>query len=127
LKSVDTNVLVRFILGDDPSQSAHAEAIVKEGVFVSITVLLELGWVLGSRYGLARKQLSETLEALLDVPGITVADEPAIRDAIVSHATGADFADALHLAASQGTEAFVTFDKGVKAKFAKGLRVEVAG
>lgn len=125
MKSVDTNVLVRFILGDDPDQSARAEEIVKEGVFVPITVLLELGWVLGSRYGLDRKQLSETLAALLDVPGITVADEPAIRHAIVSHAAGADFADALHLAASQGTEAFVTFDKGVKAKFAKGLQVEV--
>jgi predicted nucleic-acid-binding protein len=127
LKSVDTNVLVRFILGDDPAQSAHAEAIVKEGVFVPITVLLELGWVLGSRYGLDRKQLSETLAALLDVPSITVADEPAIREAVAAHAAGADFADALHLAASQGTEAFVTFDKGVKAKFAKGLLVEVAG
>lgn len=55
MKSVDTNVLVRFILGDDPEQSAQAEAIVKEGVFVPITVLLELGWVLGSRYGLDRK------------------------------------------------------------------------
>lgn len=126
MKSVDTNVLVRFILDDDPVQSVRAEDIVKGGVFVPITVLLELGWVLGSRYGLARKELSETLAALLDVPGITVADEPAIRHALVAHASGADFADALHLAASQGTEAFVTFDKGVKAKFAKGLKVEVA-
>lgn len=71
--------------------------------------------------------MSETLAALLDVPGIAVADETAIRQAVVAHAAGADFADALHLAASQGMEAFVTFDKGVKAKFGKGLRVEVAG
>jgi predicted nucleic-acid-binding protein len=127
LKSVDTNILVRFILGDDPVQSARAEMIVQEGVFVPITVMLELGWVLGSRYSFDRKQLAETLAALLDVPGITLADEPAIRHALRAHAAGADFADALHLAASQGTEAFVTFDKGIKGKFAKGLKVEVDG
>jgi predicted nucleic-acid-binding protein len=97
------------------------------GTVIAITVLLELGWVLSSRYELGRKELSETLAALLDVPGITVADESAIRHALNAHASGADFADALHLAASQGTEAFVTFDKGVKAKFAKGLRVEDNG
>ena len=126
MKSVDTNVLVRFILGDGPFQATRAEEILRAGVLVPVTVFLELGWVLSSRYGFDRLKLSKTLNALLDVPGIAIADERAVRHALAAHAKGADFADALHLATARGTEAFVTFDKGVKAKFGMGIPVELA-
>ena len=42
LKSVDTNILARYLLGDDPVQTPIADAILKQEAFVSITVLLEL-------------------------------------------------------------------------------------
>ncbi len=127
MKSVDTNILVRFILGDDPEQSPKAEAIVALGVSVPITVLLELGWVLSTRYAFDRVRLAATLSALVDTPGITIADEPAIRHALAAHADGADFADAIHLAAARGSEAFVTFDRRMKADYGLGIGVEQAG
>jgi predicted nucleic-acid-binding protein len=127
LKSVDTNILVRFILGDDPDQSPKAEAIVAQGVSVPITVLLELGWVLSTRYAFDRNRLAATLSALLDTPGIAIADEPTIRHALAAHADGADFADAIHLVSARGSDAFLTFDRGVKAEYGLGIDVEQAG
>src|SRR3546814_2135236 len=66
LKAVDTNVLARFMLDDDSVQSPIARDLVKAGVFVSLTVLLELGWLLQSRYGLERGHLAASLLDLLD-------------------------------------------------------------
>ena len=111
MKAIDTNVVLRFLLDDDAEQSRAAETIVRAGVFVPATVLLETGWVLSARYGFDRERLAAALAAFLDVPTVSVADEPGIRRAIEHHRAGADFADAIHLAAAGGSEAFVTFDR----------------
>ena len=111
MKAVDTNIVLRFVLDDDGAQSPIAESLVRAGVFVPVTVLLEAGWVLSSRYGFDRQRLAATLAAFLDVPSVQVADEPGMRAAIERHRAGADLADAFHLTAAGGSEAFVTFDK----------------
>lgn len=127
MKAVDTNILARFMLDDDPVQSPLARDLVKAGVFVPLTVLLELGWLLQSRYGLAREHLAASLIDLFDVPGIVLDDDRAVRAAVTAYAKGGDFADHLHLVAAKGVEAFVTFDRGVMADDAIGVRVEVVG
>ncbi len=111
MKAVDTNIVLRFLLDDDAVQSHTAERVFRTGVFVPVTVLLETGWVLSTRYGFDREKLAATLAAFLDLPSVNVADEPGIRVAIEHHRSGADFADAVHLAAAGGSEAFVTFDR----------------
>lgn len=127
MKAVDTNILARFMLDDDPVQSPIARDLVKAGVFVPLTVLLELGWLLQSRYGLAREHLAASLLGLFDVPGIVVEDDGAVRGAVAAFAKGGDFADHIHMVASKGVEAFVTFDRRVVANEAIGVAVEVAG
>ena len=127
MKAVDTNVLARFMLDDDPVQSPMARELVKAGVFVPLTVLLELGWLLQSRYGLARPHLAASLLDLFDVPGVVLDDDGAVRSAIAAYAKGGDFADHIHLVAAKGVEAFVTFDQGVAASDGIGVPVEVVG
>ncbi len=125
LKAVDTNILARFMLDDDPVQSPLARDVIESGVFVPLTVLLELGWLLQSRYGMERSHLAASLLRLFDVPGILLDDEAAVRSAVAAFAKGGDFADQVHLVAAKGVEAFMTFDRGVAANDAIGMRVEV--
>lgn len=127
MKAVDTNILARFMLDDDPVQSPLARDLVKAGVFVPLTVLLELGWLLQSRYGLTREHLAASLFDLFDVPGIVLDDDRAVRAAVAAYAKGGDFAGHLHLVAAKGVEAFVTFDRGVMVGDAIGVMVEIAG
>ncbi|NIJ39365.1 putative nucleic-acid-binding protein [Sphingopyxis panaciterrae] len=127
MKAVDTNILARFMLGDDPLQSPIARDLVKAGVFVPLTVLLELGWLLQSRYGFERTHLAASLLDLFDVPGIVLDDDGAVRNAVAAYAKGGDFADHIHLVAAKGVEAFLTFDRRVAANDAAGIGVEVVG
>jgi predicted nucleic-acid-binding protein len=127
LKSVDTNVVVRLLLADDPAQSGIARQIIRPGVFLPITVLLETGWLLGSFYKFSRVRLVASLLGLLDMPEIHVADEPNVRAAINHFGEGGDFADAIHLVAARGTDAFINFDKGVRSSEVIGMSVELVG
>lgn len=126
MKAVDTNIVLRVLLDDDAAQSQTAERVIRAGVFVPVTVLLETGWVLSTRYGFDRERLAATLAAFLDLPSVSVADEPGIRVAIENHRSGADFADAVHLAAAGGSEAFVTFDRQLAKLEAPPIPIELA-
>jgi AbrB family looped-hinge helix DNA binding protein len=53
--------------------------------------------------------------------------EPAIRAALDLHRAGADLAAVFHLVAARGSEAFVTFDRGLKGHPDIGVAVERAG
>ncbi|RMG92649.1 MAG: PIN domain-containing protein, partial [Candidatus Dadabacteria bacterium] len=62
---IDTNVLVRYLVQDDPEQSRRAAALIEEGCtpenpgVVSIVVLCELVWVLQRAYGCHRENVAE--------------------------------------------------------------------
>jgi predicted nucleic-acid-binding protein len=125
VKSVDTNILARLILVDDPVQTPIAEDIVRRGVRVSLTVLLELGWLLGSRGGMSRAEVNLALLKLLDNEAIHVENDAKVRTALELYRKGADLPDVLHLVAARGSEAFVTFDKGVPSGEVIGVEVEL--
>ena len=125
MKSVDTNILARLILVDDPVQTPVSEEIVRRGVRVSLTVLLELGWLLGSRAGKSRAEVNLALLKLLDNEAIHVEDDAQVRAALELFRQGADLADVIHLVAARGSEAFVTFDKGVPSGDDIGVDVEL--
>jgi predicted nucleic-acid-binding protein len=127
LKSVDTNIILRYILRDDDRQTPVAIKIIATGVFVPITVLLEVGWFLTSQRKFDRRRLAETLLGLIDLPEISVASEESLRAAITVYSKGGDFADAIHLVAARGTDAFITFDKGVRSNEVIGVSVELVG
>ena len=117
----DTNIMVRLITLDDPAQVAVAkQAIGQESVWIGITVLLELVWVLGSSHRYRRTHLHSVLSDLLETPTFVVEDEMAVAQALAWFLQGGDFADALHLARSHGKGRFLTFD----ANFCKPARAD---
>jgi predicted nucleic acid-binding protein len=110
--SVDTNVVVRFLTGDDADQALRArELIASHDVWVGVTVALETEWVLRSVHGYAPTQISGALRALAGLPRVEIESAVAVARALALHDAGMDFADALHLATADHCEAFVTFDK----------------
>jgi hypothetical protein len=74
VRAVDTNVLARYYLADDPAQARVAKGVLESGaVFIPKTVMLELAWVLKS---VAEQPAPKALECLrhLVAPGVTVED-----------------------------------------------------
>ena len=110
MRAFDTCVLARYVLGDDPLQSPLARAAVARGGYVAATVLLELGWLLRSRYGFPRDALAATLRDIVRLPGIATSDESGLMWACDRIGDGADVGDVIHLVALRGHDGFVTFD-----------------
>lgn len=119
MRAIDTNVVVRFLTADDAREFKAARAVIQGGdIFVPITVCLESEWVLRSAYGFNANQIADGLTGLAGLPDVTV-EEPAVLAATLEWMrAGMDFADALHLAKSEGCAAFLTFDRKL-AKSAK--------
>lgn len=112
MKAIDTNIVLRLIMNDDPAQALLAAQTVRETVLVPITVLLEVAWVLGSVYEQDHAHCAEALVRLLDVPTIVVEDEATVRWALERYRDhGADIADVLHLVTARAATEFVTFDR----------------
>jgi predicted nucleic-acid-binding protein len=125
MRALDTNVLARFFVDDaDDAQAAKqrpaAVAALSERSFVSVTVLLELEWVLRGFYELPTRDISRVLRALASIEHVTLEDRDAVLVAVDGFDKGLDFADALHLARSARASAFATFDQRL-AKRAKAL------
>jgi predicted nucleic acid-binding protein len=121
--AVDTNLIVRYLTGDHPGQSAKARAVIDgEDVFVSTTVLLETEWVLRSVYGFDSTQVCTALRAFAGLPRVSLEDPALVATALDRTAHGLDFADALHLGRAEDRGDFVTFDRRlIKAARAAGL------
>ena len=112
MRAVDTNVVVRYLTGDDPAQAARARAVFDAGdVFVGTTVLLESEWVLRSVYGFSGKEVAVALRALAGLPNVRVESPAMLAEALDRAENGMDFADALHLGAAARCEAMLTFDR----------------
>jgi predicted nucleic-acid-binding protein len=124
--AVDTNVVVRYLVRDDPEQSPRAEALItRHAVFISATVLLEMEWVLRHAYGFEPAALVKAFRFLAGLPTVTFDDPMRIAQAFEFMEAGLDFADALHLAAAQSCDALVTFDKGLIRKASRLASLEV--
>ncbi len=82
MRAVDTNVLVRLTVRDDPQQSATAEAFVAKGAWVSHIVLVETLWVLDSVYGLTAEKLAKVVEVLLHNDDLIVQDAAVVAAAL---------------------------------------------
>jgi predicted nucleic-acid-binding protein len=122
MRAVDTNVLVRALVRDDAAQSAKAEEVLaRDEVFVPVTVMLELEWVLRSRYGFTAEKVAQALALLCAMPRVSVGEADAVRQAAARVAKGWDFADALHHALSPGCEDFLSFDEQLIKRSARAV------
>lgn len=110
--AVDTNVVVRYVLNDDPVQAARARRLVDgEDCWLAHTVLLETEWVLRSAARLEPRRIHRILSDFIGLPTTTVEHPVRVADALAWFEQGMDFADALHLAGAGQCEAFATFDR----------------
>ena len=113
--AIDTNVLVRLLTRDHPLQYRRVVALMAtEPLMISSTVLLETDWVLRSTYGLSKGEVIKALQDVVSLPNVNLREHERALKALSLAASGMDFADALHLAASDGCEAFLSFDKRLK-------------
>ena len=85
MAGLDTNVLVRWLVADDDVQVARVQALLESGrstgrsFFVPTTVLLELEWVLRSRYRLDKPAILSALNALLETQEFDIQAEAALE------------------------------------------------
>jgi len=111
--AIDTNVLVRLLVNDDPAQGARARAAFEtEEIWIAKTVLLETFWVLRSVYDFDDLAIAHAIEGALGLPRVQVEDTERIKLALAAVADRIDIADALHVATTPGdARAFATFDQ----------------
>ncbi|MGB1128379.1 MAG: type II toxin-antitoxin system VapC family toxin [Opitutales bacterium] len=109
--SIDTNVLVRFLVEDDPKQCAAAKGLFeKQLCFITESVLLEAEWVMRAVYEVDRKVIAAAYRALLRMETVLFPDAGIFRQVITCFEAGFDFADAMHLVRSEGYP-MKTFDR----------------
>ncbi len=119
--AVDTHVLVRLLTRDDEQQFQRAAALfARQSIFIPETVILETAWPLRFAYRFASAATCAAFPNLLVLANVKTARPAVLAQAIDLSRQGLDFADALHLAASQECSRLATFDTAF-IKGAKGL------
>jgi predicted nucleic-acid-binding protein len=117
---LDTNVLVRIIVGDDEKQAEKAERVLSNRCtpsdpgFVNAIVLCELAWTLDLTYGYSRAQIAGAMEKILGNRGLLIENAKLVAAALrLYRAATASFADALlaEINLAAGCEATLTFDR----------------
>ncbi|WP_105428658.1 PIN domain-containing protein [Neorhizobium sp. T6_25] len=119
LLGLDTNVIVRTLVADDPQQMAAAKEFAKGlgreyTAFVTLISLLELDWALRSRYGFKKKEVVLAIGKLLQTRGLVIESHALVVAALRQvENTNMDFADALIAGRSleEGCKSIKTFDK----------------
>ena len=120
MRGLDTNVLVRYLVQDNPKQAAQASQFIETHCteetpcFIGQIVLCELAWVLESNYHQSREQIASVIEQLLQVGQLEVMEPEVVWRTLDDYKhSNADFPD--HLLArvneAEGCESTVTFDK----------------
>lgn len=117
---LDTNVLVRYLVQDDPSQSVAATILIErqltelEPGFISVVVMAETAWVLDRAYGFSGREIAAAIERTLQADRLVVENEQEVFAAMtVLKAAAGSFADALiaALAINAGCSHTLTFDR----------------
>ena len=112
--SVDTNVLARAVLNDDPAQTRAARKLLKEASLIAVPMpcLCELVWVLRRGAKLSKDDVATAVRSLMNV-GNVVVNRPAVELGLAVLEAGGDFADGAiaYEGAFLGGETFVSFDK----------------
>jgi predicted nucleic-acid-binding protein len=119
LTGIDTNILVRYVIQDDPRQSSIASSFLdslaaENPGYITLVSLAELCWVFLQRYKLPRTSFTHSVESLLASEEIEIESESIVRQALsLFNQSNADFADCLIAGCSRaaGCDAVVTFDK----------------
>lgn len=115
---LDTNVVVRYLVQDDPDQSPLASELM-DGLteidpgYLSVVTVVEVYWVLRRAYHVPAARCVEVLEGLLDARELRIDRDAVVRTALALTRRGLDFADAVitELGRAAGCDHTVTFDQ----------------
>ena len=112
--AVDTNVLVRAVVRDDPAQPAIAPTVLTDAELIAVALpcLCEFVWVLLRVYGFQQVDAANAIRALLAAANVEV-NRPAVEAGLLVLDKGGDFADGVIAYEGNwlGGETFVSFDK----------------
>jgi predicted nucleic-acid-binding protein len=117
---IDTNVLIRYIVRDEPGQSAAATRYLEKHVskrnpaYISQIVLCEIVWVLKRAYGYDKKVILQVIRQILGTKEFMVENAECARQAFQDYQNGeADFSDYLIGLSNRfhGCDYTVTFDR----------------
>ncbi len=116
--ALDTNVVVRLLVGDDPAQTRKAEKVFLEhvngaGVFISLVVLAEVGWVLAAAYAWDRTTIHSRVQRLVRTRNVRVEELELVEAALDEYESGkAQLADYLIVGVARAvSDTLLTFDK----------------
>ena len=130
--AIDTNVLLRYLLQDDPKQSGKAGSLIngEEDVLVTNVVLAETLWTLcGKKYNATQSNVVSTIQALFEEPKIIFEDPQTVWKTLDDYVKSngkkhkkIDFQDALILNCAkkyafqraEELSGFYTFDKAAQ-------------
>lgn len=127
--ALDTNVLVRFLVQDDPDQARVANTVLDQLTdadpgFVAREVLVELVWVLERAYGYQRADIATALDGLVSATELVIESADEVGVAVDRYRNDSfGFADLMIAAAARRADAseLVTFDR--KAARLPGVRL----
>ena len=112
--AVDTNVLVRAVVGDDPAQAKIAAKVLRDAELIAVALpcLCEFVWVLLRVYHFQAADAATAIRALLAAANVEV-NRPAVEAGLSVLDAGGDFADGIIAYEGNwlGGETFVSFDK----------------
>jgi predicted nucleic-acid-binding protein len=116
---LDTNILVRYLVQDDPVQSLRATELIERRLtpdnpgFISIVAMIETVRVLDRSYGFAAQEIAATVERILEAETLAVENEREVFTAMISLKDGRMFADAIigALGRKAGCSYTFTFDR----------------
>ena len=112
--AVDTNVLIRAVVRDDPVQAQRAARVLTDAKLIAIAspCLCEFVWVLRKVYAFRREDAALAIRALLATVNVEV-NRPAIEAGLRVLEAGGDFADGVIAYEGNwlGGQTFVSFDK----------------
>lgn len=123
--ALDTNILARYLLDDEPAQARAARRLLADAkgeYWIPVTVVLELAWVL-RKSDAPRAVIMDRLRDLLSLRNVRAQNADLVSQALRWAAQGMDLADALHLVLSGKAERFATFDEAL-VKQARKLGVQ---
>ena len=118
---IDTNVVLRYLLGDHPEFSLKAEAFmfdvskgVKKAEILNV-VIVECIYVMEKYYEIPKTEIVEKLSGILNFSGIVNPDRSEIFEALLKYEnSNIDIVDCILAACSSPEKVVISFDKDMK-------------
>ncbi|MGA7953770.1 MAG: PIN domain-containing protein [Gloeobacterales cyanobacterium] len=117
---IDTNLFLRYLTNDISEQADQVEVLLRQAAVGEISlvtttlVIAEIVWTLASFYKVSPEQIRERILAILNTPGLEVAESNLLIEAATNYAAkNVDFIDAYNAAwmVKQQLSTVYTFDR----------------